>query len=66
MYFLKGSQNNHQVLNKPVFGVQPGSQMQGFAGQPAPQPLMQQGMFTCNDLFTSRYTLQFRKSIPYM
>ncbi|XP_022315964.2 cell division cycle and apoptosis regulator protein 1-like isoform X3 [Crassostrea virginica] len=38
-----GSQNNHQVLNKPVFGVQPGSQMQGFAGQPAPQPLMQQG-----------------------
>ncbi|XP_061175292.1 cell division cycle and apoptosis regulator protein 1-like [Saccostrea echinata] len=38
-----GPQGNHQNINKPVFGVQQGNQMGGFTGQPAPQPLMQQG-----------------------
>ncbi|XP_062571742.1 cell division cycle and apoptosis regulator protein 1-like isoform X2 [Saccostrea cucullata] len=54
-----GPQGNHQNLNKPVFGVQQGNQMGGFTGQPAPQPLMQQGF---NEALIPRNTGNVRRN----
>ncbi|XP_056018818.1 cell division cycle and apoptosis regulator protein 1-like isoform X3 [Ostrea edulis] len=53
------SQGNQHGLNKPVFGVQQGNQIGGFTGQPAPQPLMQQGF---NDSLIPRTAGNIRRN----